>query len=304
MSGTITYNFDPEQTVWVITTCDRATGLGHSNPNVLITNQWFPGDPETQVSPVSGNDLIVRQGTIKELRTSLFESTTNNDGAVTVDVLGGQVTNVTIVDPGAGYYPDAYSATVSIQTTAGAITGVTIDDPGAGYTDGTGFTVNIIDPTLWAGGSIGRIGFDIVNGSLTNPSVVVPGSGYSDGVVPTGNLATEIPLSDGLEVVTLTTTAGGGDGTAEITFEIINGALSNPQITDAGDLYTDGNSILVTDLPEADTKQYKLVYGILLQDSLQRISIEVPVTPAGVEQVGDIFDNLTDAVNEYETRVS
>lgn len=305
---TITYNFEPQQTVYVITTCDRTDG-GLPRPagfvGLQISNSQFPGAPDLQVSPVSGNDLLVREGVVQEVRATVAESVTNQDAQITVDVLGGVVVAADIVFPGVGYFPNGYAATISITTAAGEIVGVSIDDPGAGYTDGTGFQINITDPSLWSGGAVGRIDYDVVDGQVTNAVVAVPGTGYVDGVIPVGFAATNVPYPAGAVSVPLLTTAGGTTGsTADLLLEIQNGEVTNVVIQDAGGGYTDGATQLVTDVPPADSNSTEIVYLVRLTGTAASIYIEVPVALDGEEQQGDIFTTRSDAIDEYELRVS
>jgi hypothetical protein len=304
---TLTHNFLPQQTVYVITNCDAALG-GQRSPTsgLLISNSQFPGAPDVQVSPVMGNDILVREGVVQEFRSSVYENPSNADAQLTVEILGGEVVSADVRFAGAGYFPDAYAAAISITTTAGEITGVTIDDPGMGYTDGVGFTINITDPALRPGaGLIGRISYDVVDGMLTNAAVDVPGTGYVDGSLGVGFASTNIPYPAGALTVALTTTAGGTTGTqALLVVEIVDGAVANVDIANGGSGYTDSPAALVTDMPPADANRHEFIYLIRLTDNRQNLYVQVPVGFDGVEQQGDIFATLTAAVDEYEARIS
>lgn len=304
MAGTVSYNFDPQQQVYVITSCQKEP----SRTN-LITRD----DDAIQVSPVSGDELLVRSGVVQEINISVKESTTNRDGAATVDVLGGDIVAVDILTPGLGYYPDARAPVLTIQTAGGAITSVTIVDPGAGYTDGTGYQVVLTDPTLQPGPgtAVATLVYDVVGGEIVSATVNTPGSGYVDGTIPVGNKTNagptpnRIPFPDEAVVVNLTTTAGGGNGNGEIVFEVINGELANPVIAEEGNnTYTDGTSIVIDEIPAADALDYTIVYTLRLDGDRQRKRIEVPVGFDGVEQQGDIFADIASAVTEYENRVN
>jgi hypothetical protein len=303
---TITYNFEPQQTVYVVTTCDSAFGGSPSSANtgLQISNVFFPGAPGVQESPIQADNLLVREGVVQEVRASVRESTSNQDAQITVDVLGGAVVAANAVFQGDGYFPDAYSARVEIVTTGGQITGVNIADPGAGYTDGTGFEINITDSALWTGGSVGRISYDIVDGRLTNGTVIVPGTGYVNGTLSVGTAATQVPYPDEAPAVSLTTTAGGTSGTlAELLLLIRGGVVDEVIVTSIGSGYTDGTSQLVTDVPEADANQFEIVYAIRLTDTRRAIYISVPVNAEGEEQTGDVFETRSEAITAYESRI-
>lgn len=326
MPGTLTYTFTPGQTVYVITNCNGPGAGVVQFPGALVTNTSIPGSDPNPENPLPGiqsagfdyrriqrfpvtGTLTVREGIVQEINTRVFESLQNADMRLAVEILGGSVINATIVSPGKGYFPDVYSATLSVTTTGGVITAVNVDDPGAGYTDGVGFTLNLTAASgLKPGaGLVAIIGYDIVDGQVTNATVLNGGGGYIDGVIPVGNSPTPpagfFPRS--AQLVTLTETAGGGDGTARLYVDIQNGSAISVVIFDDGDLYDDGANIAVepSDIPDAELMEYEMVYDIRLTGSTTSIRIEVPVNPAGEEQQGDIFDNLADALTEYETRV-
>lgn len=71
-------------------------------------------------------------------------------------------------------------------------------------------------------------------GAVSNPTVTVAGTGYTDGTGFTLNLVL---------------TAGGGDGTAELTYDVVSGAVTNPSISVAGLTYNAGTDITVQETP-------------------------------------------------------
>ena len=71
-------------------------------------------------------------------------------------------------------------------------------------------------------------------GTISNPTVTVAGTGYTDGTGFTLNLVL---------------TAGGGDGTAELTYDVVSGAVTNPSISIAGSVYNAGTDITVQETP-------------------------------------------------------
>ncbi len=110
---------------------------------------------------------------------------------------------------------------------------------------------------------------DVVAGSpelnlITNPTVTVPGTGYTDGTGFTLNLVV---------------TAGGGNGAAELTYDVVSGAITNPSISIAGAGYNIGADITVHETP---------------------VPGQVFETQANAEEVAkaqDLFDAMT-ALNE------
>ena len=96
---------------------------------------------------------------------------------------------------------------------------------------------------------------DVVAGVVSNPVVTEAGSGYSDRVAST---------------VLLATTAGGGDGLAELTYDVINGAITNVTVSAGGSTYGNGTGVAVTDFPAP--------------------SLEVPETEANATELGMVVD--------------
>lgn len=71
-------------------------------------------------------------------------------------------------------------------------------------------------------------------GIVSNPVVTVAGTGYTNGIGFT---------------LTLVLTAGGGDGTAELTYDVVAGSMTNPSITIVGATYNLGTDIVVQETP-------------------------------------------------------
>jgi hypothetical protein len=81
-----------------------------------------------------------------------------------------------------------------------------------------------------SGGTKATFDVTIIAGLLANVTLTSPGSGYENGTGFTFNLLT---------------TQGGGDGFAEITYDVVNGQVTNPSVTDGGFGYTNGTNVPV-----------------------------------------------------------
>jgi len=101
-------------------------------------------------------------------------------------------------------------------------------------------------------------------GPVSNPTVTVAGTGYKDGTGFTLNLVL---------------TAGGGDGTAELTYDVVSGAVTNPSISVAGATYNAGTDITVQETPTPGQV------------------FETEANAAEVSKTQDLFDAIT-ALNE------
>ena len=81
-----------------------------------------------------------------------------------------------------------------------------------------------------SGGTKATFDVTIIAGLLANVTLTSPGAGYENGTGFTFNLLT---------------TQGGGDGFAEITYDVVNGQVTNPSVTDGGFGYTNGTNVPV-----------------------------------------------------------
>lgn len=471
MAGSLTYNFDPEQTVWAIVDCDAAPAGSARSQGLLISNAQFPGTAVVQEYPATGNNLTVREGVVKELQASIVNDPQNSDAKLTVEVLGGAVvsqgqqalmevtvdstgivtgvtvtnggsrylngtgftfllattagggdglaeitydvvngavTNPTVTNPGTGYIGQAQ---IQVDIIGGALTAVTVINGGSGYTNGSGFSF-LLTTTQGGGDGLAQINYNVVGGAIVGATIGAPGSGYTDGLgqavtvadTPVGApvAVTDVPVptgiagfagrgyfpdsaqftgtveivggvlvdadiltpggqypdgtgftflltnsfggGDGLGQLTydvvdgevtnlfvsnggtgyidgvqqvispldvpapvntfrLTTTAGGGDGLAEISYTVVNGEITNPFVSNGGSGYTDGGSVLVVDTPAANLKKHTLLYRILFNEDPRTLLLETVVDGFGVETASDVFATLAAAVNEYEMRL-
>lgn len=300
MAGTLSYNFDPEQTVYAIVSCDASCGAPQRSGSPIglqISNAQFPSGPAIQPLPATGN-IIVREGVVKEIRASIFQNTSNQDAVIQGEFLGGQLVGVTLINSGSGYFPDSDEVEFEVTVAGGAVTAVTIVSPGSGYVDGSGYTLNLTT-TAGGGDGLAQLFYNVSGGSVNFASVVSPGSGYVDG--------TNVPVTDvpdqAANTFLITTTAGGGDGLAQVSYDVINGVIANPIVSTNGSGYTDGFFTL-SETPQTTQNDHQLVYRIRFNDDYSTLLIESPVDPDGVELQGDIFDNLSDAIDEYELRIS
>lgn len=75
---------------------------------------------------------------------------------------------------------------------------------------------------------------DVTAGVVSNPIVTEAGSGYANGTGLT---------------LTLVSTAGGGNGAAELTYDVVNGSITNVVVSNGGATYTDGTGVDVSDVP-------------------------------------------------------
>jgi hypothetical protein len=177
---------------------------------------------------------------------------------VGINTLAGGVSNVILVNPGAGYTAgdlsslDGYSNAVRIgfttvsfvgvgttgdpafagitsalgvgivSLTIGAVTGIVTVNAGAGYTDGdVGVTTVIFDNSGTGGAGVAAtVGIDTINGTITTFTITNPGSGYT--VAPT---------------VTITSPIGIGT-TAEAISQITLGIVTGTYVTYPGFAYT------------------------------------------------------------------
>lgn len=276
MAGTITYNFDPEQTVYVITNCDRISGQSR-NPNILISNSQFGNSSPVQQFPVTG-DIIIREGVVKEVMTSIVRGRQNTKSRMVVSVVGGQVVST------------GTTARLDVDVVGGVVTSVNVVNGGSLYQDGT-FTL-LLTSTAGGGDGLAEISYNVINGSVVSAVVNAGGSTYNDG---TGIIITEFPAPLGVRMnnggkgyfpdstkaqftvdvvggvvvdadlinngyqypngtfsFNLNTTAGGGDGLAEVTFTVVDDEVTSVAASVGGSTYTNGigqavNPVDVTD---------------------------------------------------------
>ena len=95
-------------------------------------------------------------------------------------------------------------------------------------------------------GSNASLTVDVAATAVTAVTVVDGGVGYTDGVGFT---------------VLLTTTAGGGNGLAEITYDVVSGVVGNASVSVAGSTYDDGAGQAVTDFPASGGETGKQILG-------------------------------------------
>ncbi len=253
MGGTLTYNFDPGQTVYAIIDCAAIRNTGSSSQNtsgLMISNAQFPGTPGIQEYPATG-DLLVREGVVQEVLSSISLDSQNSDARLNVEVSGGAV-----VSPGT-----QAQLSVTVDST-GIVTGASVVTAGSDYVDGTGFTF-LLATTAGGGDGLAEISYDVVNGEVTNPTVTVPGSAYIGQaqiqVDILGGIVTNVVAINGGVGYTngtgfsflLTTTNGGGDGLAEISYDVVAGSITNVAVANGGTTYADGlgQAVTVADTP-------------------------------------------------------
>lgn len=278
MTGTFTYLFDPEETVYAIVECCAQSNNQSSSSGLQISNSQFPSGHAIQPFPASG-EIIVREGVVKEIRTSVRQDPAARTSTIAVGVLGGVVVTTGTL------------AEIRVNVTAGAVTTATLVNAGTRYLDGTGFT---IDLTTTAGGGDGlaQLTYDVVDGSLTNLVVTNSGSTYTDGASQlvnetpapvgvdlvsggfgyspdsakaqftcdiVGGVVVDVDLllngaqyNDGTYIFNLLTSFGGGDGLAEITATIANDVVTSVFVSNGGGGYIDGinNVVDASDVPE------------------------------------------------------
>lgn len=105
---------------------------------------------------------------------------------------------------------------------------------------------------------------DVSGGVVSNPVITLAGTGYEDIV--------------GAQVV-LTNTAGGGDGSALLSFDIVAGLLNSVSIIFGGSGYTNGSGQVVQEIPVAGQ------------------IFETEANASEISKTQDLFDAIT-ALNE------
>lgn len=111
---------------------------------------------------------------------------------------------------------------------------------------------------------------DVVSGVVTVVTIANAGTAYANGT--------------GFTLV-LSSTAGGGDGTAVLAYDVVNGSVTNAVTDVGGSTYTDGNGQVVREMPEG---------GVI---------VETEADSDEVAKVQDLFDAIT-AVNEIHGAAS
>jgi len=128
-------------------------------------------------------------------------------------------------------------------------------------------------------GTSASLTVDASTSNITAVTVVDGGTGYTDGTGFT---------------VLLATTAGGGDGLAEITYDVVAGVVGNATVTAAGATYDNGAGQAVTDFPGSDGETGLQILGtawipgegsavdvfILRQRSSRRFEVASVAAPA------------------------
>lgn len=71
-------------------------------------------------------------------------------------------------------------ATLTVDVVSGVVTVVTITNAGTAYASGTGFTVKLL-ATAGGGDGAAVLSYDVVSGSVTNAAIDVGGAAYTDG---------------------------------------------------------------------------------------------------------------------------
>jgi len=187
--------------------------------------------------------------------------TTGGTGAILTPIeTNGTITSVVVNNPGISYtdgtpvtlsHPSGTGATAVVSSTGvgGNILAVTITAAGTGYE-----TVNPLvvvtppdpaaTPALAFAGTVtmatstqATFTVDVAAGIVTAVNVTNPGAGYADGTGFT---------------FLLVSTAGGGDGAAQITYDVVNGAVTNESVSIGGTTYVNGagQTVAVSDAPE------------------------------------------------------
>jgi hypothetical protein len=215
------------------------------------------------------------------------------------------ITHPTGVDFEGVVQVQATEAILTITANGGNITNVTLIDGGAGYVNGTGFTFTITDVTL-AGNSDGVIAYDVVNGAITNPTISSVGSGYVNATVavnsydvpdPTGTVA-GVSIQNGGSLyapvypyIVVSDVSGTG---AQINVTGVSaGAITSIQLADGGAGYSDGNNA-------GETNASVLIYNSDdIQNNTATITLGKDATSFGVDST-DYYSVLsgqaTDAV--------
>ena len=187
--------------------------------------------------------------------------TTGGTGAILTPIeTSGAITSVVVNNPGISYTdgtPVTFSGTNGTGATAvvrstgvgGDILAVTVTTPVTGYETVNPLVVVVTPdpaatPALAFAGTVtletsiqATFTVDVAGGVVTAVNVTNPGAGYADGTGFT---------------FLLVSTAGGGDGAAEITYDVVNGAVTNPSVSVAGTTYVNGagQTVAVSDAPE------------------------------------------------------
>ena len=123
---------------------------------------------------------------------------------------------------------------------------------------------------------------DVVAGIVSNPVVTEAGSGYIEGVGRT---------------ILLGTTAGGGNGMAELTYDVVAGSIANVTVSAGGATYDNGTGVAVTDfsvpqnqVPETEANATEL--GMVVD------------AKAAVTSIHELYQALTNQTVSQEDRMS
>lgn len=193
----------------------------------------------------------------------------DNTGAIlTPLVSSGVITGVGINSPGSGYmlnqpilisHPSGTGAEATVTALNGSqgITAITVTAGGSGY-ETVSPTISITHPTGFAfEGTVqilateATLTITAAGGNVTAVNVVSGGTGYANGTGFT---------------FTVTDSTLAGDGNAVISYNVVNGSITNDAVVDtAGSGYANATNILVSsvDAPNSDGA----VAGISIQDN-------------------------------------
>ena len=89
---------------------------------------------------------------------------------------------------------DGEQAVLRVDITGGSVTSVTLVNGGSGYANGFGLTFSLTTTNGGTAGTDAVITYDVVSGSITSPTITTAGTGYSDG---SNILVTDTPESPG-----------------------------------------------------------------------------------------------------------
>ena len=119
-------------------------------------------------------------------------------------------------------------ATFEVDIVGTQVTGVTLLDGGTGYTNDTGLSFFLLT-TAGGGNGLAQIDYDVVGGTITNVSLANTGTGYTNGLATTV-LADDIPVTN--TGTTLSEFDPAGTGPAVTSDELLAVATINSNIID------------------------------------------------------------------------
>jgi len=123
---------------------------------------------------------------------------------------------------------------------------------------------------------------DVAAGVVSSPVVTEAGSGYISGDAYT---------------LFLITSAGGGDGLAELTYDVVDGSVTNVTVAAGGSTYDNGTGVAVTDFhapenPVAETQASATELEMVLD------------AKAAVTSIHELYQALTNQAVAQEDRIS